>query len=142
MDILEIALTIVLTLGIGYVVLLLVLEGVIWKVQPEMEGGVTLHVNTGDTTIKRRLYGLEYDNKLYVSSNHWFRKWYYAILENPHIEVERAGKVGAYTAQPIEGDEHNRVVDEYNMGFTLRLLCGFAPQRFLRLDPRETRSDT
>ncbi len=130
-------LEIVLTIGLGYLLLLLLLEGVIWKVQPDMEGGLTLHVDTGGTILKRKLYGLEYENKLYVSSNHWFRKWYHAILKNPQIEVERGGEAKPYTAVPIEGDEHMRIAKQYDMGFGLRLLCGFAPQRFLRLDPRE-----
>ena len=134
MLILEIAVTV----GAGYLILVLLLEAVIWKVQPDMDGVVTLHVNTGDTIVKRKLYGLEYNSTLYVSSNHWFRKWYHAIVENPDIKVERADTVGLYTATPIDGDEHTQVALQYNMGFILRLLCGFAPQRFLRLDARAT----
>ena len=134
-------LEIALIICAGYLILILLLEAVIWKVQPDMDGGVTLHVNTGEAIVKRKLYGLEYNNKLYVSSNHWFRKWYHAILQNPDIKVERANTVGSYTATPIDGDEHTEVARQYNMGFVLRLLCGFAPQRFLRLDAREAEDE-
>lgn len=30
--------------------------------------------------------------------------------------------------------EHASVSNAYNMGFVLRLICGFAPSRFLRLE--------
>ena len=133
MTILEILLAVV----VGYVVLLLLLEAVIWKAQPNMESGVTLFVSQGDTVFSRKLYGFDYHDKLYVSSNHWFRQWYHAILKNPDIEVEHAGEVKPVTAVPIDGDEAAEIAREYTMGFVLRLMCGFAPRRFLRLDPRE-----
>ena len=95
-----------------------------------------MHIDTEGKTIKRTLYGLEYDDRLYVSSNHWFRTWYHATLGNPQIGVERDGEIQPYIAVPIEGDEQLKVAKQYDMGFALRLLCGFAPQRFLRLDPQ------
>ena len=126
-----------LSLGGAYIILVLILEGVIWKLQPDMEGAVTLHVKAGDAVIKRTLYGLEYENNLYVSSNHWFRSWYYAILEEPSIQVERSGDLHPYVASSVEGEELSRVKQAYNMGLVLRVLCGFAPPRFLRLDPQK-----
>ncbi|MGI9328950.1 MAG: hypothetical protein ACR2PZ_27280 [Pseudomonadales bacterium] len=138
MLILEIALVVIL----GYVALLLLLEAVIWKTQPNMESGVTLFVNRGNDVVARKLYGFEYGDKLYVSSNHWFRRWYYALLEAPLIDVEHAGEIKPYIAIPIEGSERAEIAREYQMGFILRLLCGFAPRRFLRLDPRELKDGT
>ena len=37
---------------------------------------------------------------------------------------------------PSPSPEAFRVADAYRMGFVLRFVCGFAPSRFLRLDPR------
>ena len=125
---------ILIIIGLGYLVLLLLLETVIWKVQPDMEGVVVLHIPMGDGTMKRKLYGLRYDNQLYVASNHWFRRWYYAVLDNPVLEVEYAGEVGPHAAVAIGGEEQRRVAQEYNQGMALKIACGFAPQRFLRLD--------
>ena len=132
MSILEIALVVVA----GYVSILLLLEAVIWKVQPTMEGGVTLIVGEGDDQFSRTLYGFQINDRLYVSSNHWFRKWYHAVLQNPNIGVERDGEVKPYTAVPIDGEEKEDVARQYKMGFMFRLLCGFAPRLHLRLDPR------
>ncbi len=123
---------------IGYFLLLLLLEAVIWKAQPSMDSGVTLFINQGGTVFARKLYGFDYHNKLYVSSNHWFRQWYYAILEEPQIAVEHAGAIKPVTAVPIDGEELSEVAREYKMGVVLRLMCGFAPRRFLRLDPRQS----
>ena len=118
----------------GYLVLLLLLETVIWKTQPNMENGVTLFVKQGGQVISRKLYGFDYEDRLYVSSNHWFRQWYDALLQDPQIEVEHKGEVKSCTAVPIDGDELVEIAAKYKMGFVLRLMCGFAPRRFLRLD--------
>ncbi|NKC00315.1 MAG: hypothetical protein GKR90_17765 [Pseudomonadales bacterium] len=128
-------LEVLLAFSAAYFTLLLLLEVVVWKTQPNMENAVTLFVPQGDSVLTRKLYGFDYNHKLYVSSNHWFRHWYHAILRNPQIDVEHAGNVKPYTIIPIEGDERAEIAREYKMGFVLRLMCGFAPRRFLRLDP-------
>lgn len=77
----------------SYAILLLLLELVIWKTQPSMDHGVTLFVSSDKTVTARKLYGLEFDGSLYVSSNHWFRKWYHSVIENPLVDVERSGEI-------------------------------------------------
>jgi len=130
MQVLEIAFWLV---GV-YAILLLLLELVIWKVQPSMENEVTLFVNNDNSVAARKLYGFELDGSLYVSSNHWFRKWYYAVIENPFVDVERSGEIKSYKAIPLEGKERERIANAYQMNLLLRLMCGFAPRHFLRLD--------
>ena len=129
-------LEIILAIAAGYVCLLLVLEFVLWQKQPDMEGVVTLHINYEGQIDKRKLFGFEHGGKLYVSSNHWFRRWYKAVLKSPDIEVERAGHLSAYTAVEVHGEERTDVARAYGSSFVLLLACGFAPRRFLRLDPR------
>lgn len=126
----------------GYVTLLLLLELVLWKAQPNMENVVTLFVVDGDVSFARKLYGFKHHGKLYVSSNHWFRQWYHAIVRSPDLEVEHAGEVKAYKAVAITGHEREEVAREYKMGFVFKLMCGFAPRRFLRLDPRGSNNDS
>lgn len=74
--------------------------------------------------------------KLYIASTHWLRGWYRQALAEPRVLAQVDGERGAYTAVPILGEERARVSDSYTMGFVLRFICGFAPSRFLRLDPR------
>jgi hypothetical protein len=46
----------------------------------------------------------------------------------------RDGVTGSFTAEPVQCEEHETLAKAYSMGFVLRLLCGFAPSRFLRLE--------
>lgn len=119
-----------------YVTLLLALELFIWKLQPDMDGVVTLHIGFVERDISRKLYGFRHDEKLYVSSNHWFRGWYRACLECSELQVESSGALATYTATAITGTEERDVSQAYGQGLFLRMLCGFAPRRFLRLDPK------
>ena len=47
-----------------YVVLLLLLETVLWRVQPDIENVVTLFVKKDGTTFARKLFGFEHKGKL------------------------------------------------------------------------------
>ena len=83
----------------------------------------------------RILAGARLEGKLYVASNHWLRGWYKRALANRNVFVDIHGERSAYRAVPIEGEERARIADAYRMGFVLRSICGFAPSKFLRLDP-------
>lgn len=121
----------------GYALLVLLAETLIWRIQPTMDGGVTITLRPdGGTRIRRHLFGFERDGTLFVSSNHWFRKWYNAALENPAVEVTRDGVTRRFTAETVRGEEHERLSRLYKLGFVLRLVCGFAPSKFLRLEPQ------
>ncbi len=121
---------------LGYITLVAIMEALVWRLQPDMEGGVVITTTdkTGDS-VDRKLYGFEFNDKLYISSNHWLRSWYYRALKNPNVEVVVGGVQRSYTAVPIQGDEREVLSEAYKMGFVLRFICGFAPSRFLRLDP-------
>lgn len=120
-----------------YVALVAVLEGVIGYVQPDMPGGVSFATtDTNGRTTERMLAGFRFEGRLYVASNHWLRGWYHQALVHPEVEVTVDGEKRGYTAVAVAGGELERVADAYTMGFVLRLICGFAPSRFLRLDPR------
>lgn len=129
-------LAITISVAAGYIAVVLIAELLIWKLQPEMQSVVTLFVRDSDgTRLGRNLYGHEFEGNLYVSSNHWLRKWYRLVLNNPDIEIARDGIVRSVKAVAVGGQERERVLRGYNMGFVLRLVCGFAPSRILRLEP-------
>ncbi|MEM7413829.1 MAG: nitroreductase/quinone reductase family protein, partial [Myxococcota bacterium] len=65
----------------------------------------------------------------------WLRRWYHQALANPEVTVTVDGKDTKRIAVPIEGEERARVAEAYDFGLLFRLICGFAPNRFLRLDP-------
>jgi hypothetical protein len=123
---------------LGYGGFVAVMEAAIGTFQPEMEGGVMITTTNGSgETSSTKLAGFELDGHLYVGSNHWLRGWYHRVLANPAIEVTADGVSTARVAVPVEGAEHDRLAEAYRMGFVLRFICGFAPSRFLRLDPAE-----
>jgi hypothetical protein len=81
---------------------------------------------------------LESDGRLYVAANHWPRAWYRRALENPDVQVTLDGEKRDYRAVRVTGVEHDRVEGENGVGLVFRILTGFPPRYFVRLDPRET----
>jgi len=71
-----------------------------------------------------------------VSANHWPRPWYHRALANPAVEVTEKGERRPFTAVPVTGAELERIQERYPFPLMLKLLTGFAPRKFLRLDPR------
>jgi hypothetical protein len=81
---------------------------------------------------------LESDGQLYVAANHWPRAWYKRALENPEVQVTLDGEKGDYRAVPVTGAERDRVDGQNSLGVVFRILTGFPPRDFVRLDPRDT----
>ncbi len=80
--------------------------------------------------------GVESGGQLYVGANHWPRDWYNRAVENPDVEVARAGEKMARRAVPVTGDERVRIARDYSLPWAIRFLTGFPPRSFLRLDSR------
>ena len=64
------------------------------------------------------------------------RAWYDRALANPEVQVTQEGGKGDYRAVPVDGEEHARVDAENGLPVFFRILTGFPPRVFLRLDPR------
>ena len=102
--------------------------------------GSTLVITTTDkagVTHDRVVSKLESDGKLYVAANPWPRAWYRRALENPDVQITIDGTKGDYRAVPVSGDEHARVESANRLPFFFRVLTGFPPRLFMRLDPRQ-----
>ena len=125
-----------------YVVFVLLFEFVyLGYMQPSFEesGIPMLDITTTDDGGKarvRKLARLESENgSIYVSAHHWPRGWYHELLVNPRVVVEIDGVAATYTAVAVEGDEFDRVAAEFPLGFGVRFLMGFPPERDIaRLD--------
>ncbi len=120
-----------------YVGVVVIFESLIGYIQPT--GGSTLVITTvdGDRTPHDRVVSrLESDGQLYVAANHWPRAWYNRALEHPDVQVTLDGEKGGYRAVPITGVEHDRVDGDNSLGVFFRILTGFPPRYFVRLDPR------
>ncbi len=112
-------------------------ESLIGYFQPT--AGATLVITTFDedgTPHDRVVSRLESDGQLYLAANHWPRAWYKRALENPEVQITLDSEKGDYRAVPVTGAEHDRVDGENSLGVVLRILTGFPPRYFVRLDPR------
>ncbi len=122
---------------VAYVGIIVAFESLIGYFQPA--DGSTLIITTIDgdgVPYDRVVSRLESNGQLYVATNHWIRAWYNRVLEKPDVHLTLDGEEGDYRAVPVTGAEHDRVASENGLGVVLRILTGFPPRYFVRLDPR------
>ena len=118
-----------------YALIVIGFESMIGVLQPAPDG--TLVITTADaegTRNDRVLAKLESGDQLYIAANHWPRAWYEQALENPEVQVALDGKASSYRAVPVSGEEQARVDADNRLPVAFRILTGFPPRRFLRLD--------
>lgn len=126
---------IVVIVAVVYVLIVVVFESLLGYYQPQAPG--TLVITTTDAdgeTHDRVLSELESGGKVYVAVNHWPRAWYRRVLVYPEVEVTRDGEMQRYVAVPVDGEEKARVGQDNPAPFVFRLLTGFPPRHFIRLD--------
>lgn len=119
-----------------YVAIVAIFESLLGYFQPE--AGDTVVITTFDADGEGRsrvLSGLDSGERFYVAVNHWPRAWYRRALANPAVQITRNGETRDLVAVPVTGEELQRVRAEHPIPMGVRALMGFAPRRFLRLDP-------
>ncbi len=120
-----------------YVGIVIAFESLIGYFQPAGETTLVITTTAEDGTPNDRVLSrLESNGQLYVAANHWPRAWYNRALENPNVQVTLDGEKGNYLAVPATEEEHDRVNGEHSLGMMFRMLTGFPPRYFVRLDPR------
>ena len=129
------------TVGVGllaYVGLVVAFETLLGVVQPETGDTIVITTTDDDGVSSDRVLGRDFaGGQHYASVNHWPRAWYHNALNNPRVQVTMDGTTADYIAVPIDEEEHARVAAEIGNGILFKIMVGFAPQRFLRLDPVE-----
>ena len=104
--------------------------------QPTNEGTLVITTTNGAGEQKDRVLSkIRIDDTLYVAVNHWPRGWYRHTLENPEVQVAVDGSKGDYRAVEVQGEERERVIIARPIGLFFKVLTGFPPRRFIRLDP-------
>jgi len=132
---------------VSYVALVVAFEAFLGLAQPRFEKenpgdwDATIVITTTDAdgaTQGRVVTPMVSDGRLFVSANHWPRSWYNRVLANPQVQVTNKGEAKDFLAVPIAagGEEHDRLQREHPHSVFFRLLTGFPPRRFVRLDPR------
>jgi hypothetical protein len=120
-----------------YVGIVVAFESMIGVLQPANEA--TLVITTSDEageSSDRVVSRLESQGKLYVAANHWPRAWYRRAFENPNVQIDLGDGRAEYLAVPVAGGEHDTVNGDNPLGLGFRMLTGFPPRLFLRLERR------
>jgi hypothetical protein len=129
----------------GYVVIVVAFAAFVgWMGRRDAERGlepggafVVLATRAADGSARDTVVAsVESGGHLYVAANHWSRAWYTRALANPELELTRNGVRTSVRAVPVAGDELARIERDYTLPLAVRVLTGFPPRRFLRLDPR------
>ena len=113
-------------------------ESLLGVLQPNA-GGETIVITTVDEdggAHDRVVTRLTSGDKLYVAANHWPRAWFHRAIENPEVRATIDGETKDYLAVPVEGAEHEQVDGENALPLPFRIVTGFPPRYFVRLDPR------
>ncbi len=120
-----------------YVGIVIAFESLLGYFQPAGETTLVIATVAEDGTANDRVLArLTSNDQLYVAANHWPRAWYNRALENPNVEITLDGEKRNYLAIPVTAEEHDRVDAENSLGIMFRILTGFPPRYFFRLDPR------
>jgi hypothetical protein len=106
------------------------------------EGTLRTFDQKGDV-YENRLAVVDDGETPWIQSGHYFRGWYYRLLDNPEVEPVRDGKVRVYRAVPIDTPETEELVSgllKQRIGslrfYAIRTVLGFADMKPVRLDPR------
>ncbi len=130
------ALKIVTILVFVYLAIIVTFESLLGYFQPADQSTLVITTTDGKGVASDRVVArLESDGRLYVAANHWPRAWYQQAAENPQVQVTLDGETATYLAVPVTGAEHDRVNSEHRLGLGFRILTGFPPRYFYRLDP-------
>lgn len=130
------AVKILVILLLVYVGIVVAFESLIGYFQPTDDNTLVITTTDADGESNDRvLSSLKLDEQLYVAANHWPRAWYREARENPEVQVTIDGTTGDYRAVPVTAEERQRLDTEHELGLVVKILTGFPPRRFLRLEP-------
>ena len=123
-----------ISLVVLYIGLVVLFESWLGYSQPSNQNTLVITTFDNQEAKQRVLSAVNNDGKLYVSANHWPRAWYRQALSNPNVEVYYKGEMNSYLAVPVEVKQHDKLKEEHAHSLTFRILTGFPPRYFLRLD--------
>ena len=122
---------------IVYVALVATFESLLGYYQPRGSSAVVIVTSDNDgKKYQRVLSRLDSNGQLYVARNHWPRAWHRRALDNPEVEVVVDGAEAGYVAVPVSEVEHQQLSEAHPHSLVFRIMTGFPPRYFIRLDPR------
>ena len=125
-----------------YVSVVAIFESLLGYFQPT--NSTTLRIITyaeGEpkTRVVNKLYS---DGALYVAANHWPRRWYYEATKNPKVGIKLRDEIILFRAISANLLEDEKVSSQNPLPLSFRLLTGFPPRKFLRLEKIDESTDS
>jgi hypothetical protein len=113
------------------------------RLQPGPVEGVLVSTDAEGQRHETRLAVFDDGDTPWVQSGHWFRGWYWRVVENPEVELIREGETHAYTAVPLDTPEGRAQIVKLikrrtgeTRFWVIRAVLLFAEIKPVRLDPR------
>ncbi len=125
---------------LAYIGIVVLFEYMIGYVQPQNEGQTLVLTTTAadGTEHERVLSRIVIEEQLYVAVNHWPRAWYKRVQENPVVGITLDADKSSYRASTVsDPDELQQMQALAAAPLGFRILTGFPPRYFVRLDPME-----
>ncbi|MFU8815625.1 MAG: nitroreductase/quinone reductase family protein [Pseudomonadales bacterium] len=131
------ALLVLAALVVAYVAWVAHFEWKLGRDQPQGPTSLVIVTTKSDGSNHDRVLSrlVDDDGSLYVAVNHWPRAWYRQALANPQVQITMDGETGEFLAVPMEGPQHDYLMERFPLRFRSRLQMGFPPRYFLRLEP-------
>ncbi|MFP6807535.1 MAG: hypothetical protein VB957_10200 [Pseudomonadales bacterium] len=130
------ALKIAMILLFTYAGIVVLFESMLGYFQPADQSTLVITTTSPEGVSNDRVLArLTSKDKLYVAANHWPRAWYKHTLQNPNVQIMFEGEKKNYLAVKVEGEEHNQVNMDNELGIGFRILTAFPPRYFFWLDP-------
>ena len=117
-----------------YILIVVAFESLLGYYQPQSGNTIVITTYDGEEGADRVVTELASNGQRYIAVNHWPLAWYYRLLDNPRITVTKDEITSENIAVSVEGEEHDRVQADNHTGIVFRLLTGFPPRYFVRLD--------
>jgi hypothetical protein len=126
----------ILVLALVYVGIVGAFESLLGFSQPAGQGTMVITTFDADGVGHDRVVSrLEHDGQLYAAANHWPRAWYRRATEGPRVEVTFEDRTTRHRAVRPDAEERESVDSAHPLGLVFRILTGFPPRRFVRLEP-------
>ncbi len=124
-------------LVVGYAAWVAHFEWWLGREQPQGANSLVIATTKEDGSTHDRVLSrlVDDDGSLYVAVNHWPRSWYRQALANPQVQITMDGDTRDFIAIPVEGEQHDYLMERFPLSFSSRLQMGFPPRYFLRLEP-------
>ena len=119
-----------------YIGIVVVFESLLGYFQPANDGTLVITTtNAKGEAATRVLSKIDVDGTLYVAANHWPRDWYRDVLARPDVFITLDAEPAPFTGVKVDGAEHTQVDAARPLPLVFRILTGFPPRYFIRLDP-------